>query len=340
LKITKSDYYRNEMDISYDPGVALRLSANVGLARYVPYQLRDPLVSLVFRAGPPTGKKRRRTFPVDDLADQLDPSTTQKQAFWQKDFGVVMTHDVDTKRGYEYGLQRFVEIEKELDITSTFNLVPESLEYSLEKEVVHSLLSEGFDVGMHGLHHDGKFAYLTPQQQKERIEKTSLLAKDFGITNLGYRSPYLHRTRHMMRFLDEAGFAWDSSLPDTDETTSGYADTGCRSIFPFYPLWHDGTTWQRSRVVELPVSMPQDWTLLYCYRLSEEAMLKVWREKLDYIKSKKGLAVFITHPDPEDLGHPSRHKTYRALIAMIKESDPEWFTSSSLALKWKSSFRP
>jgi len=338
LTVSKSDYYRNEMDIDYNPGIALRLGVSLGLAQFIPYQIRNRFVSMLSLFGPKEIENRRRKFPTDDLADELDTSTVEKRDFWQKDFGVIMSHDVDTKIGYDYGMRKFVEIEKELDVVSTFNVVPDSQEYTLEREYIQDLVSDGFDFGMHGLHHDGKFVYLTLDEQYMRVKMAADIAKEFELP-LGYRAPYLHRTKQLIGSLTKEGYIWDSSYPDTDESTVGYADTGSRTLFPFHPLWRDTGSWQKSPLLEIPVTMPQDWTLLYYYKMSEEEMLKAWKKKMEYIKSKNGLAVFVIHPDPEDLGHPKRLGFYRRVLNMIKDADPEWFTSTALAKRWTSKFR-
>ncbi|MGQ4910959.1 MAG: DUF2334 domain-containing protein [Candidatus Thorarchaeota archaeon] len=340
MKISKSDYYRNELDIVYSPPVAFQIGASVGMIDYIPYQIRDSFVSLLSLLRPRSSGTKKRSFPIDDLADRLDPTTEEKREFWKKDFGVIVTHDVDTRTGYEYGMKKFVEFEKREDIVSTFNIVPSSLDYDLTADTVRGLVDDGFDVGMHGLHHDGKFAYLSEGEQRLRLEKAAERARHLGIPTLGYRAPLLHRTRKMVRYLTELGYEWDSSFPDTDDSTVGYATTGSRTVFPFYPLFHDGDEWVRSSMLEIPVSMPQDWTLLYYYKLSEESMLRVWKKKMEYIKSRGGLAVFILHPDPEDFGHPKHHKAFRRLLRIIKDADPEFLTCSSLAERWKKKFPP
>lgn len=339
MKIPRSDYFRNELDIEYRPPAALQLGVGLRLVEYIPFQIRDSFVSLLSLLRPKSpNSPKRRTFPIDDLADRLDPLTEDKREFWQKDFGVIMTHDVDTKEGYEYGLSRFVEIERAEDMVSTFNLVPNSFEYELDPDLNASLLREGFDIGMHGLHHDGKFAFLSEADQRDRIFCAAKRAEELGLPSRGYRAPWLHRTKKMVRYLTEAAFEWDSSFPDTDDSTIGYASTGSRTVFPFYPMYNEGGTWKHSTVLEIPVSMPQDWTLLYYYKLSEESILRVWKKKMEYIKSRGGLATFIVHPDQEDFGHPRHHKAYRALLRIIKNADPELMTCSDLARQWKKRF--
>jgi len=329
------------MDIQYTPPVAMSLGVGLGLVDYIPFQIRNSFVSLLslFRSKPSDSSKRR-TFPIDDLADRLDPTIEEKREFWQKNFGVIVTHDVDTREGYEYGLPKFIEMEKEEDIVSTINIVPNSPAYKLDPDLVTNLVSDGFDIGMHGLHHDGKFAFLSEDEQRGRIFEAAKRAKELNLSSIGYRAPWLHRTKKMVRYLTEAGFDWDSTFPDTDDSTPGYADTGSRTVFPFYPLYREGETWKQSPMLEIPVSMPQDWSLLYYYKLSEESILRVWKKKMEFIKSQGGLAVFIIHPDQEDFGHPKYHKAYRFLLRIIKDADPELITCSDLAKRWKKKFPP
>ena len=151
----------------------MQYGVNLKMIEYIPHQIRNSFVSALslFRK-PPTSEQKRREFPIDDLADKMDPSTDEKREFWKKDFGVIMTHDVDTRVGYEYGLSKFVEMERKEDLVSTFNIVADSYEYNISKDFVKSLIKQGFDFGMHGLHHDAKFPFLPVIEQKDRIEKS------------------------------------------------------------------------------------------------------------------------------------------------------------------------
>jgi hypothetical protein len=71
----------------------------------------------------------------------------------RKRFAVVLTHDVEYSSGHEkcYELTR---LEKELGFRSSFNFVPKR--YEVSAELRHYLTGNGFEVGVHGLYHDGR----------------------------------------------------------------------------------------------------------------------------------------------------------------------------------------
>ena len=152
MKVSKSDYYRNEMDIKYEPPAAMQYGVNMNLIEYIPHQIRNSFVSMLslFRKKPAVGQ-RRREFPIDDLADRLDPSTDEKREFWEKDFGVIMSHDVDTRIGYEYGMSKFVEMERAEDMVSSFHIVADSNEYKIDLDTpVRSISEDKLNIILHG----------------------------------------------------------------------------------------------------------------------------------------------------------------------------------------------
>src|SRR5512132_4446881 len=96
---------------------------------------------------------------------------------------------------------------------------------------------------------------------------------------VGFRSPATHRVWEWMPLL---GFDYDSSYPDTDpyEPQPG----GCCSWLPYF---NDG-------LVELPITLPQDYTLFNILR-HESAQL--WLEKTEFLRERGGMVLLITHPD-------------------------------------------
>lgn len=65
----------------------------------------------------------------------------------------MLLHDVDTAKGRDrcYPL---MDLEESKGLRSSFNFVPER--YETSPEIRHDLLQRGFEVGIHGLKHDGR----------------------------------------------------------------------------------------------------------------------------------------------------------------------------------------
>jgi len=70
-----------------------------------------------------------------------------------KDFALVLTHDVELQDGHDK-CRQLLEIEKKLGFRSSFNFVPER--YKVDRKLREFIVNEGFEVGVHGLKHDGK----------------------------------------------------------------------------------------------------------------------------------------------------------------------------------------
>jgi hypothetical protein len=185
----------------------------------------------------------------------------------------VLTHDVETEIGYR-NLNLLGDVERELGLRSSWNLVPRR--YDVDDAVVRGLVDDGFEVGVHGLYHDGRDLE-SRQTLLERLPEIREWGEQWGAR--GFRSPATHRRWDLMRLLE---FDYDSSSPDTDpfEPQSG----GCCTWLPFF----------NGDLVELPITLPQDHTLFVI--LSEEDETK-WIEKTEFLRGRGGMALLITHPD-------------------------------------------
>ncbi len=71
----------------------------------------------------------------------------------KKKFAVVLTHDVDTQTGHDK-CKLLLDMEKMIGFRSSFNFVPER--YNVSQELRKYITDNGFEVGVHGLVHDGK----------------------------------------------------------------------------------------------------------------------------------------------------------------------------------------
>ncbi len=195
-------------------------------------------------------------------------------AWWPdgKEWAIVLTHDVEHEAGYR-AISQMRELELEHGFRSCWYLVPER-DYRVDDSVVRSLQADGFEVGVHGLRHDGRD--LDEAILPERIAAMRSWAERWGA--VGFRAPATHRSWTLMPTL---GFDYDSSSFDTDpfEPQSG----GCCTWLPF----------TNGELVELPLTLTMDHTLFVILR--RDASL--WAEKADVIREHGGIAVLLTHPD-------------------------------------------
>jgi len=196
-----------------------------------------------------------------------------------KKFAFVLTHDVEGKKGLDR-VRELAHLEIELGFRSAFNFVPEG-EYRVLESLRGFLTENGFEVGVHDLHHDGSL-YRSWGNFKSGAKKINLYVAQWGA--LGFRSAFM---RHNLRWLDEVNVLYDSSTFDVDPFEP--QPDGVDTIFPFW-VSQGG----QEGYVELPYTLPQDSTL---FLLLKENSIDTWKRKLDWIVTNGGLALVIVHPD-------------------------------------------
>ena len=201
-----------------------------------------------------------------------------------KKFALVLTHDVDTAKGQEkcYDLMK---LEKDIGFNSSFNFVPER--YRVSSKLRHDLTGNGFEVGVHGLYHDGKL-YESRKIFQTRAVKINYYLREWG--SIGFRSPAMH---HNLKWLHHLNIVYDSSTFDTDPFQP--QPDGVETLFPFSIV----ATTSRKRYIELPITLPQDFVL---FILLKEIKIDTWKSKLDWIFKNGGMALLNTHPDYMNFG--------------------------------------
>ena len=219
----------------------------------------------------------RSTWPIDMQAGK-------KQEGWtgwpdKKRFALVLTHDVDTETGQQKS-RDLMELEEIPGFRSSFNFVPER--YEVDPDLRQTLTEKGFEVGVHGLNHDGKL-YESRKTFIERAGKINKYLKDWNA--IGFRSPAMH---HNLEWIHDLDIKYDASTFDTDPFEP--QPDGVGTIFPF---WVQGNNNQKG-YVELPYTLPQDFTL---FVLMKEKNINIWKKKLDWIVEQGGMALVNTHPD-------------------------------------------
>src|SRR2546428_3022205 len=196
-----------------------------------------------------------------------------------KQFVFVLTHDVEGKKGLDR-CRELAEMEIRLGFRSSFNFVPEG-EYTTPESLSGFLTSNGFEVGVHDLRHDGTL-YRSWKSFRAGAEKINRYLENWR--GVGFRSGFM---LHNLDWLHDLNILYDASTFDTDPFEP--QPDGMNTIFPFR-VSQNG----HSGYVELPYTLPQDSTLFLVLR---EPSIDIWRRKLDWVAQNGGLALVNAHPD-------------------------------------------
>jgi peptidoglycan/xylan/chitin deacetylase (PgdA/CDA1 family) len=227
-----------------------------------------------------------------------------------KRFALVLTHDVDTARGQEKCIQ-LAAVEEKFGFRSSFNFVAE--EYHVLAVLRSYLADHGFEIGVHGLTHNGN-PFRSKKVFQEQATRINEYLKDWKC--VGFRSPGMY---HNLDWIGELNIDYDASTFDTDPFEP--QPDGMGTIFPFWvaadgqaatssaisltpgsngPELQPGTcnpqpaTVSQAGFVELPYTLPQDFTL---FVLMKERNIDIWKKKLDWIVENGGMALLNIHPD-------------------------------------------
>ena len=251
------------------------------LKPFMPHGLR--LAFRRWRAG-----RRQRAFAHEW---PIKPGTEKPPAGWQgwpdgKKFALVLTHDVERAGGLER-CRALAELEMSRGFRSAFNFVPEG-DYRVPSEFRAFLTKNGFEVGVHDLHHDGKL-YWSRDEFRRNAASINRYLREWQAT--GFRSGFMH---HNLEWLHDLEADYDCSTFDTDPFEP--QPDGVNTIFPF---WVSAPG--RPGYVELPYTLAQDFTL---FLLLQEKGIEIWKKKLDWIAEHGGMAMLDVHPDYMGLTGP------------------------------------
>ena len=230
--------------------------------------------------------------------------------FWPqgRPYAFALTHDVETADGQ--ALARAVaDLDARHGFRSSFNFVPER--YRLDRRLIDELAGRGFEIGVHGLKHDGNLfrSYDDFMRQAERINR---YLREFGA--VGFRAPLTHRHPAWMQALE---IEYDSSFFDTDpyEAVAG----GTMSLWPF----------TMGRFLELPYTLAQDYTLT---AMLKETTPRIWLKKVDFIWRYSGLALICAHPDY--LRSPQNWAMYEEFLQAMSSRADFWHALPRDVARW------
>ena len=216
-------------------------------------------------------------WPIDKKAGAIPPNWPG----WPegKRFALVLTHDVEGNKGLSR-VEPLMNLEMKYGFRSSFNFVPQG-EYRVPDALRRSLELAGFEIGVHGLEHDGKL-YWSRSAFASKAARIREYLRHWKAS--GFRSPFM---QHKLAWLHELGAEYDCSTFDTDPFEP--EPDGIGTVFPFWVPGLNG-----SGYVELPYTLPQDFTL---FKVLRERTIDMWKQKLDWIVECGGMALVNTHPD-------------------------------------------
>jgi glycosyltransferase involved in cell wall biosynthesis len=269
---------------------------------YLPWRVRIFFRRLLARK---TQKASTGIWPICEAAG----SQPEGWRGWPdgKQFAFVLTHDVEGLVGLAKTRQ-LKELEKGLGFRSSFNFIPEG-EYRAARELREELEGEGFEVGVHDLHHDGKL-YSTRPEFADKAAQINRYLKEWEVS--GFRSGFMH---HALDWAHELDIKYDASTFDTDPFEP--QPDGVHTIFPFWVAGPEGRGY-----VELPYTLPQDFTL---FVLLKEEGPAIWKRKLEWLAQKGGMVLLDVHPDYMDFEGDKAHGSeypaawYRDFLQHVKE---------------------
>lgn len=231
-----------------------------------------------------------------------------------KKFAFVLTHDVEGQRGLDRCC-RLARMEMGLGFRSSFNFVPEG-EYTTPAVLRIFLAENGFEIGVHDLHHDGKL-YRSREGFERNARRINEHLRSWGA--VGFRSAFM---LHNLEWLQQLDVLYDASTFDTDPFEP--QPEGVRTIFPFWVRREGGGGY-----VELPYTLAQDSTL---FLVLEETDIEVWTKKLDWLVARGGMALVNVHPDYTSFDGETSESEYPAGLyekflryAMDRYAGDAWF---------------
>ena len=229
-------------------------------------------------------KKYSHIWPIDPTCNNPPDGWTG----WPdgKKFALLLCHDVDTKKGYESCL-KLAEIEEDLGFKSYFNFVPER--YHNSRSVLEELRRRGFEIGVHGLKHDGKL-FGSRKIFNQRALKINDYLKKWNTR--GFSSPSMHHNTDWMHALN---ISYSTSTFDTDPF-----EPQSDAIGSIFPVWVQNGNKQQG-YLELPYTLPQDHLL---FVILQKTCIDIWKMKLEWIAEHGGMALLNTHTDYMNFGSP------------------------------------
>ena len=280
------------------------------LTQHLTPSMRHTLTSVAKKLRNPAGNLRLN-YPLDFPENRLIRDATQDgsmKPWWGKSAAVCITHDIDNAKGMSQ-VASFAKMNLRAGVKATFNFLTHA-EYRLEKLLLHDLMTEGFEIGLHGFDHDQGYAFRPREAMLTKLKLALFALRDFNIG--GYRSPALSLSETLFAAIGEMGLRYDSTL----QIASPFYHS-VRLPYPVYlapyGLW------------ELPL-MVQDDSYLRDARCDEGTILNSLNRFIQETQALNGVFVLNVHPH----NFAERAPLYREILELIRSADVAVVTMSEV----------
>jgi len=284
------------------------LEIRFSLPQRMYYSLLRPVVPLRTRQWLQKKVNRQRDCRQDFIWSEFVDLVQSDADMWERftsaiypqgyETAIVMTHDVETQRGYDF-IPKVIELETRYGFRSSWNLV--AYKYRLHPDIVNFIQSSGHEIGIHGYNHDGT-EYYSERRFMRRARYVNQALQKYGA--VGFRSPQMHRN---LAWLQSLNILYDASCFDYDPYQPFPGGTG--SIWPF----------MAGRLVELPYTVPQDHTI-FCTLNGTD--ISIWKNKTEWLLRNRGMVLTLTHPDY--LQDEGRMNLYEEYLAYLRDIPRAW----------------
>ncbi|MBI4505781.1 MAG: polysaccharide deacetylase family protein [Chloroflexi bacterium] len=216
-------------------------------------------------------------------------------------FCLALTHDVDTRIGYDF-VPTLVDELRARGLRSSFYLLTHG-DYRVEPALVRALVGDGFEVALHGATHDVGIGYRPRAAIRDWLARAGAA---LGGVPAGFRAPGLGVSSVLLEEVARAGFAYDSSYQ-----TGSRLYPGVGYSFPYrlpgLPL------------VEVPVWF-QDAFLFRDAGLDLDDALSWCQATIGQLRERSAAVVFVMHPD-NVVGRRDFMRRFLDLVAAWRDDD-------------------
>ena len=203
----------------------------------------------------------------------------------------------------------------------------------------HRLQERGMELAIHGWTHVNLERY-SLEQQREHISRAIDTFARYGISAVGFRSPYLRHNGAIREAAEVMGFRYMSNQPvlwdavDLSAQPQERLQAYQRAI-GFYKPWssakHPSLPLVRGEIIEIPVSLPDDEMLVERLKAGSAQIAEVWTRILYQTYARGELFALQLHPERAELCAPALSRVLSEARAL---SPPVWIACLYEVAEW------